>query len=434
MLRFIGTYGVRQLIDQKLMKQELIQERIHNLRCSDYPKERIKALEKLRSNFLSLPDKEMAGNDLHKLIKDDNSDVRRFATLVLSELFYCIQDQQQAWNDLHKRTRDIDNDVKWVAAFAIGIVFSKIPDQQQAWGDLHRLTYDENNNIRGMAAKSLRSAFSHVSDKESVWSDLHRLTYDEDNSVRGVAAVTLGSSYSHIPNKEMALKDLYRLANDEDRVIRSETYRSLGKVFIFNASQTEREEDYRKELEKAIEFFEKAIEFFEKASTESVFLSPSRFCLPFYRSFHTILFKKQEAKEEVDKYLAEAKDAIEGSKSKELLFEAVNNLANALKQVQNVENLDLEAMKNELSFYRKYCDRASELMKDAEEITPFATIALRKGLPILDRNLKEFLEEIQKKTEIISEQTKGTQFEELGNELNQNSQFLLQVRHVNGGE
>ena len=86
-----------------------------------------------------------------------------------------------------------------------------------------------------------------------------------------------------------------------------------------------------------------------------------------------------------------------------------------------MENLDLEAKKGELNFYRKYCDRAAELMKDTEEKAPFATEVLRKGLPILDRNLKELLEEIQKKTEIISEQTKGTKFEELGEELNHSS-------------
>ena len=145
----------------------------------------------------------------------------------------------------------------------------------------------------------------------------------------------------------------------------------------------------------------------------SYWTNPSQFCLPFYRSFHTIIFKKQEAKEEVDKYLEEAKYAVKGSKSKELLFEAVENLANALKEVQNLENLDLEAKKGELNFYRQYCDRAAELMRDTEETAPFATIAMRKGLPILDRNLKELLEEIQKKAKIACKESKGTATEEI---------------------
>ena len=54
-------------------------------------------------------------------------------------------------------------------------------------------------------------------------------------------------------------------------------------------------EDYKKELEKAIEFFEIA------AKESPSWLNPAQFCLPFYRSFHTIIFKKQEAKEEVKK-------------------------------------------------------------------------------------------------------------------------------------
>ena len=69
--------------------------------------------------------------------------------------------------------------------------------------------------------------------------------------------------------------------------------------------------------------------------------NPAQFCLPFYRSFHTIIFNQQEASEEVDKYLAEAKSAIKGSESKKQLFEAVQNLAEALKEVQNMGNLDL---------------------------------------------------------------------------------------------
>ena len=100
------------------------------------------------------------------------------------------------------------------------------------------------------------------------------------------------------------------------------------------ASQAETDEDYKKELEKAIEFF-------ETAAKEASYYNPAQFCLPFYRSFHTIIFKKQEAREEVDKYLEEAKSAIKGSESKKQLFEAVENLSEALKEVQNLGNLDL---------------------------------------------------------------------------------------------
>ena len=129
-----------------------------------------------------------------------------------------------------------------------------------------------------------------------------------------------------------------------------ESIGNLYSCFVYcMASQAETEENYKKELEKAIEFF-------EIAAKESSYNNPAKFCLPFYRSFHTIIFKKQEAREEVNKYLKEAKSAIKGSESKKQLFEAVENLAEALKEVQNLGNLDLSEMKDELNFYRKYCD------------------------------------------------------------------------------
>jgi HEAT repeat protein len=117
---------------------------------------------------------------------------------------------------------------------------------------------------------------------------------------------------------------------------------------------------------------------------------PNQFCFLFYRAFYTTLFEKPEDQDEINMYLVEAGLAAQGSKSKELLFEAVRNLAIALNEVQNLENLDLNVMKSELNFYRKYCDHAVELMKDAEEKAPYATAAMRKGLPIFDRHIKRF--------------------------------------------
>lgn len=64
---------------------------------------------------------------------------------------------------------------------------------------------------------------------------------------------------------------------------------------------------------------ETALGFFEKSSKESTYFNPAKFCLPFYRSFHAITFKKEEAEAEVKKYLADTKSAVEGSKSKENL-------------------------------------------------------------------------------------------------------------------
>ena len=362
------------------------------------------------------------------MISDEDSEVRFYTASALGSAFSDVPDKQQAWNDLHKLTNDASWSVKSSAAFALGSAFSDVPDKQQAWNDLHRLTNDEDNIVRSNSANALGFAFSRMPDKQQAWNDLHKLTLDEDIDVRGRAAVALCSAFSHVPYKQQARNDLHRLTSDKDNYVRTFSNHSLGRVSIFMASQAETDEDYKKELEKAIEYFEKAAQDSSRGD------NPSRFCLPFYRSFYTIIFKKQEAKEEVNKYLEEAKAAIEGSQSKKQLFEAVENLSDALKEVQNLGSLDLLGMKCELNFYRKYCDHAAELMKDVSKKSPFATEVLIKGLPILDRNLKKLIEEIQEKAKIACKESKGTDAEGFVCEIKKqiqnvasNDQGLLEV-------
>jgi hypothetical protein len=74
---------------------------------------------------------------------------------------------------------------------------------------------------------------------------------------------------------------------------------------------------------------------------------------------------------------------------------------------------------------RKYCDHAAELMKYTDGKAPFATEVLRKGLPILDRNLKELLEEIQKKAKIACKESKYTATEAIVCEINKEIQNAI---------
>jgi len=305
--------------------------------------------------------------------------------------------------------------VRFRAISALVSAFSQVQDKQQAWNDLFRLTSDKDIDVRYSAAKALVSAFSQVSDKQQAWNDLFRLTNNEDHDVRFRAISALGSVFSQVQDKQQAWNDLFRLTNDKDSYVRTSSNHSLGRASIFMASQAETDEDYKKELEKSIEFF-------ETAAKETSYFNPAQFCLPFYRSFYTIIFKEQEAKEEVNKYLEEAKAAIEGSESKKQLFETVQNLSEALKEVQNFGSLDLPRTKGELNFYRKYCDHAAELMTDLGKKSPSATEVLRKGLPILDRNLKELLEEIQEKARNTCKESKGTVTEEIACAVNREVQ------------
>ncbi|MDW5548682.1 sister chromatid cohesion protein PDS5 [Methanosarcina sp.] len=374
---------------------------------------RFRAAEALSSEFSHVPNKQKAWNDLIKLTNYKKSDVRFRAAEVLGSAFSYVPEKQKAWNDLHELTYDEDSSVRSRAAEALGFAFFYVPEKQKAWNDLIKLTNDENHFVRHKAAEVLGSAFSYVPEKQKAWNDLHKLTNDEDSRVRFEVTSAIGSAFSQVPDKQQAWNDLHKLSNDQDNNVRSQANHSLGKVSIFKASQAEREEDYKRELETAIVFFEKA------ARESDGWNNPAQFCLPFYRSFYTIIFQKQkEAKKEVDKYLEKAKYAVGSSKSKGSLLSAVENLANALSEVQNLKNIDLEAMKGEISFYRQYCDRAAELMRNTEETAPFATIAMRKGLPILDRNLKEILEEIQKKAKIACKESKGTDTEEIACTIN----------------
>lgn len=391
------------------------QEKIHNQCLSRRPRERSVALSQLRDNFPSLADQQQAWNDLHRLINDEDRNVRFWAAEALGSAFYYLPDKQQAWNDLIRLTSDEDRHVREIATYALGSAFSQVPDKQQALKDLYRLTSDKDKWVRSNAVLALGSAFSQIPDKQQTWNHLHALTNDMDRNVRENVARAFGSLYSHLPDKQKAWNDLIRLAKDECSYVRASSNHSLGRVSIFKASQAETDEGYKKELEKAIEFF-------ETAAKEELFYNPARFCLPFYRSFYSIIFKKEEAKGEIDKYLEEAKSAIKGSESKKQLFEAVQNLAEALKEVQNMGYLDLSRMKDELNFCRKYCDHAAELMKRADEKVPFATEVLKKGLPILDRNIKRILEEIQEKAKTACKVSQGTVNKEIACAVNKEIQ------------
>lgn len=364
----------------------------------------------LGSVFSHAPDKQQAGNDLHRLTIDEDRDVRSHAAYALGSVFSQVQDKQRAWNDLQRLANDKYSVVRYNVAGAFISAFFYMPEKQQIWNDLHRLTKDDDNWVRYKAADAVGSVISQVPNKQQAWCDLHRLINDENSAVRSRAAYALGSAFSQVPDKfkQQAWNDLIGLTNDKDNYVRVFSSHSLGRVCIFKASQAEKNEDYRKELENAIEFFEVAAQESSEGS------NPAKFCLPFYRSFYTIIFKKQEeAKDEVNEYLAEAKATIEGSESKELLCEAIENLAKALEEVQNLGSLDLQGMKYELDSYRKYLELTVELLINAGERAFFATKMIIKGLPILDENIKRLIEEIQEKAKNTCKESKGTDVGEI---------------------
>jgi len=272
-----------------------------------------------------------------------------------------MSDKVQAWDDLHRLTSDKGNFALWWAIYILERAFEKAPDEKQMWEDLMWHTSD-------------------VPDKEKALKDMHQFTSYTHSSVREAAANAIGSAFAHVPDEKKAWDDLHRLTYDTDRDVRIAANHSSGKVCIFRAGEAENENVFRKEMENALGFF-------EKASKEATYFNPAKFCLPFYRSFFAITFKKEEA--EVQKYLTEAKKAVEGSESKEKLLEAVENLGNALKKAQKARYFT--DLKSDLNAYRRYCDRACELLDTTEDKAPGASRLIRKGLPIIDEKIKEIL-------------------------------------------
>ena len=377
------------------------------------------ATNALGSTFQYLPDKNQTSKDLLVLTKDGHSSVRLSAAVVLVAVFQYLPDKDQAWKDLLALTKDRHNGVRWRAAVALNSAFQYLPDKEQASKDLLALTKDRSSDLRRGAAYTLGSAFQYLSDKGQASKDLLALTKDQDSYVRRRAAEALGSALQYLTNKEQASKGLLALTKDQDSYVRVSANHSLGKISVYRATNAEDEVLLQKELENAIGFFEKSAE-------ELKWFNPSKFCLPFYRSYYTVIFRKQEAEEEVKKNLNVAKRAVSGSESKEKLLEAVENLSNALNETQKLRNLD--DIKADLNGYRHYCDRACELLDSTEDTAPGATKLIKRGLPVIDERIREILAEIQEKAEAVCRQSLNTPFEDFGKEVNQISQDLPKVR------
>ena len=241
------------------------------------------------------------------------------------------------------------------------------------------------------------------------YANIHRTAKNDDVEKRKEAVDQIGTLFQILSEKdrEQASNDLLELTKDEDSDVRVSANYSLGKISIYRATEAKSEERLQEEMDNAIRYF-------EKSSQGSIFFNPAKFCLPFYRSYNAVIFRQEKAEEEIERNLEEAKHAVAGSKSKEKLLEAVENLANALQEAQKLRGLD--EIQSDLSTYMTYCNRAAELLKSTEGNAPIATELIKKGLPIIDKTIKE----IQEKARAICEQTKNTgiPFESLGIETN----------------
>jgi len=296
-----------------------------------------------------------------------------------------------------------------------------VTDKKHAVNELLELINDEDDEVRRYAAGAFEPAFQYITDKEQAWKELLKLIKDEDSWVQMGAAYALGTAFQYISDKKQATKELLELTKDGVSVVSVSANYSLGKISIYRATEAESEDELKEEMAKAIGYF-------EKSSQESKFyFNPAEFCLPFYRSYNAVIFRQEDADEEIEKNLKEAKLAVEGSESKEKLLEAVENLANALQEAQKLR--DLDEIKTDLNAYRRYCDRTVELLDETEDKAPGAAKLMRRGLPIIDERIKELLYEINNDTKILCDAAKGTEAEKYTNPTCKEVTKLVKIRN-----
>jgi HEAT repeat protein/ubiquinone/menaquinone biosynthesis C-methylase UbiE len=407
---------------QYVPDKELAWKYLHELTQDAYSGVQRHAAYALCAAFQHIPDKKHAWEDLLQLTHDEDYTVRRGAANVLANVFPHIPDKELAWEDIYRLIQDGDGFVWRGAAYAIRVAFPYIHDKEHAWEDLHQLTKHDNRSVRSGVVYALVDAFQHIPDKEQIWSDLHWLTQDKYEDVRHRVADVIGIAFQHIPDKEHALEDLHQLTKDKDRGVRMSANHSLGRVYIFKAAEAESEDDFRSELKKALRFFERSLK-------ETTLFNPSEFCLPFYSSFYAITFEGVEAEDEVQRCIVKAKGALRGSKNKEILLEAVENLANALTKVHKAREANLDTIQSDLNECIQHYDRFADLIGVVGGKTSGAARVLQRGGLIIEDQINEILREIHEKSEALYKQTKNTPFEDSGKEIYHIGQSLLQIRN-----
>ena len=399
------------------------QKDLHKLAQDENSDVRLSAVGILESVFGLVPNKSQAQEDLHRLTQDEYSLVRLRAADALVLVFALVPNKSQAQKDLHKLTQDRDNLVRWRAADALVLVFGLVPNKSQAWVDLIRLAKDEDFIVMKRPASALGEVFGLVPDKSQAQEDLHRLAQDEDGIMRWSAADALGSAFSKVPDKDQAWQDLHRLAQDENSDVRCISNHSLGRISILRATKTD--DEFRNHLEEAIEFF-------RRSSEEAKYTNPADFCLPFYRSLHSLLFTDIPREDEVQRYLADAKEAIKASESREVLLEAVNNLSKALQEVRTYSIDDILFGKQDLRSYTKYCLQAAECLREARDKAPLASkiidyTLVEKSIPIVDQKIKALFKDVESAAGRLCKSTKGTDLEAFGRDAYESTRGLNKV-------
>ena len=136
--------------------------------------------------------------------------------------------------------------------------------------------------------------------------------------------------------------------------------------------------------------------------------------------------------DEVQRYLAEAKEAIEASESREVLLEAVNNLSKALQEVRTYSIEDIILRKRDLRSYTKYFLQTAECLREARDKAPLASkivdyTLIEKSIPIVDQKIKALFRDVEAAAGRLCKSTKGTDLEAFGRDAYESTKGLNKV-------
>ena len=82
------------------------------------------------------------------MLVDKDVNVKRSAVSVLCFVFPSAPNKIETWNELHRLVYNDDNEVRQITAKVIGSVFQHIPVKNEAWEDLHNLALDDDVNVK----------------------------------------------------------------------------------------------------------------------------------------------------------------------------------------------------------------------------------------------------------------------------------------------
>lgn len=207
------------------------------------------------------------------------------------------------------------------------------------------------------------------------------------------------------------MEDICLLTKNQFENIRVAAFYTLGRASIIKASESEDMDALRTELESAVSYF-------AKASSQGTLRKSARFCYPFYKSYLAISQQKA-SEEDIKRYLVEAREAVEGSSSKEELISTVENLAEALKKARSLKDRPFKEVSDELKALKWYCDEAADHLIAVEDSAPGAVKLLRKYNPFIKERIETTIFEIQKEARDICAISRGsnTRYEIIGKEI-----------------